>query len=437
MYWNRGFKRIKNCKKSSRLKMKKNIKLKPYNSFGKEEEKAVIKVIRSRKLSDFLARYGKNFLGGKNVKKFEIQCSKYFKTKYAIAVNSWTSGLVAAAGAIDLNPGDEVIVTPNTMSATIASILHWGAIPVFCDIEDKYFNIDHKLITKLISKKTKAIFVVDIYGHPCNYEKLKKIAKKYKLFLLSDNAQSPGAFYKKTYSSSISDIGGISLNYHKHIHTGEGGVILTNSQELYYRCCLIRNHAEAIVIDDKKIKNYSNLVGHNFRFGEIEAAIGIVQLKKLNTLVKRRQIIAKKISKNLSKYKWLTLPNVEKNCTHSYYIYPLIVNTKKISINRDYILRKFKKLGIEGITKGYLPSNLLPIFSKKIAFGNKKYPWSLNNKKYKYSKGTCPVAEKLYFKTLICFEMCRYQLDEADLNKLIKIFCKTFDEIDANFKRIN
>lgn len=417
--------------------MKRLINLKPYNSFGKEEEKAVIKVIRSRKLSDFLARYGKNFLGGKNVKKFEYMCSKYFKSKYAIAVNSWTSGLVAAAGAMDLNPGDEVIVTPNTMSATIASILHWGAIPVFCDIEGEYFNIDHTKLVKLISKKTKAIFVVDIYGHPCEYDKLNKIAKKFNLFLLSDNAQSPGAFYKKKNSSSISDIGGISLNYHKHIHTGEGGVILTNNKELYYRCCLIRNHAEAIVVDDKKIKNYSNLVGHNFRFGEIEAAMGIAQLKKLNRLVKRRQNIAKKLNNKLAQYEWLILPKVAKYCTHSYYIYPLIINTRKISINRDQILNKFKKLGIEGISRGYLPSNLLPMFSKKIAFGNKKYPWSLNKKKYKYKIGTCPIAENLYFNSLICFEMCRYQLDERDLNNLIKIFCKTFDEIDKHFKKIN
>ena len=410
--------------------MNKKLILKPYSSFGKKEENAALSVVKSKKLSDFLARYGKNFKGGKNVKKFEYQCRKFFKTKYAIAVNSWTSGLVAAAGAIDLNPGDEVIVTPNTMSATIASIMHWGAIPVFCDIEKNYFNIDCSKISKLITKKTKAIFVVDIYGHPCNYKEIFKIAKKNKLFVISDNAQSPGAYYYKKFSSSISDIGGISLNYHKHIHTGEGGVILTNNKNLYYRCCLIRNHAEAIISDDKTIKNYSNLVGHNFRFGEIEAAIGIVQLKKLKKLVLRRQYIAKYLTQNLKKYDWLELPKVEKNSTHSYYIYPIIINTKKISVSRDILISKFRKLGLDGMHRGYLPSNLLPMFQKKIAYGNKKFPWSINKaRKYNYKKGTCPVAEELYFNSLICFEMCRYQLDNNDLKKLVNAFNKIFNKV--------
>jgi perosamine synthetase len=416
--------------------MIKKINLQPYNSYGKEEELAALKVIRSRKLSDFLARPGKNFKGGKNVKKFEQQCQKIFKTKYAIAVNSWTSGLIAAAGAIDLNPGDEVIVTPNTMSATISSILHWGAIPVFCDVEDKFFNIDHKKITKLISKKTKAIFVVDIYGHPCNYKEIFSIAKKNKLYVVSDNAQSPGAYYNKKLSSSISDIGGISLNYHKHIHTGEGGVIFTNDKNLYYRCCLIRNHAEAIIASDNKIKNYSNLVGHNFRFGEIEAALGLVQLKKLKKKVARRQYIANYLNKNLRKYEWLRLPKVEKNCTHSYYIYPIVLDTQKVKGERDFIINQFKKINIEGITRGYLPSNLLPVFLKKIAFGKKNYPWSMNkNKKYIYKKGTCPIAEDLYFNSLICFEMCRFQLDNNDLIKFTKVFTKILDLVDFKYKK--
>ena len=415
--------------------MNKRINLKSYNTYGKDEEQAALKVLKSRKLSNYLAKYGKNFMGGKNVIKFENHCKKFFKTKYAIAVNSWTSGLVAAAGAINLNPGDEVIVTPNTMSATIAAILHWGAIPIFCDIEDVYFNIDPKKISKLITKRTKAIFVVDIYGHPCDYKEIIKIAKNHKIFVVSDNAQSPGAYYYKRYSSSIADIGGISLNYHKHIHTGEGGVILTNNKNLYYRCCLIRNHAEAIVYDDKKIKNISNLVGYNFRFGEIEAAIGMVQLKKLKKLVLRRQYIAKILTQNLKRYDWIKLPSVEKNSTHSFYIYPIILNIKKIKISRDSLIEKIKKFGLKGIHSGYLPSNLLPMFKKKNVFGYKKFPWSINKSiKYNYKKGTCPVAEKLYFDSLICFEMCRYQLDNYDLKNLVIFLRKIFDDVEKNYK---
>ena len=413
----------------------KKIYLKPYNTYGLEEEKAALKVIKKKKLSDFLANHGTKFKGGINVKKFEKKCTSLFKTKYAITVNSWTSGLVVAAGAININPGDEVIVTPNTMSATIAAILHWGGIPIFCDIEKNFFNIDPDKISSLITNKTKAIFVVDIYGHPCEYNKIIKIAKKNNLWVVSDNAQSPGAKYKRKYSATIADIGGISLNYHKHIHTGEGGVIFTNNKALYERCCLIRNHAEIVIYEKKRVKNISNLIGHNFRFGEIESAIGCVQIKKLKKSVLRRQVIATKLNRALKKYKWLQMPKVSKNSTHAYYVYPLVIKTNQISISRDDIILLLKKAGIDCVSRGYLPANLLPLFTRKVAFGNKKYPWSLNKKrKYLYKKGICPVAENLYFKELLSFEMCCYQLNDKDLNKLIKAFTNVFNFVDMKHK---
>ena len=224
-----------------------NYKIKKYNPIGKEELKAAQSVIRSGVLSDFIAKDGKNFLGGKNVKKFENNIKKYFNTNYAITVNSWTSGLIAAFGSIGLEPGDEVILPTWTMSACAMSILNWNAIPVFVDIEKDTFNIDPNLIEKKISKKTKAILAVDIFGHPANYKSIFSIAKKYNLKVISDSAQSIGAKYNNRFSGTFADIGGFSLNCHKHINTGEGGILLTNNKDTAEKLRLIRNHAESSV----------------------------------------------------------------------------------------------------------------------------------------------------------------------------------------------
>ena len=175
-------------------------KFKRYNSIGKEEIIAANKVLKTGILSDFIAGNNSKFLGGSKVKEFEKYCAKYFKVKYAVTVNSWTSGLVCAVGAIDIEPGDEVIVTPWTMPATATAIIHWNAIPVFADIDKDTFNISPKSIIKNISKKTKAIIAVDIFGQSAEIDKIMKIAKKYNLKVISDSAQAIGTLNKGRFS---------------------------------------------------------------------------------------------------------------------------------------------------------------------------------------------------------------------------------------------
>ena len=159
--------------------------------------------------------------------------------KHAITVNSWTSGLIAAVGALSIEPGDEIIVSPWTMCASATAILHWNAIPVFADIEGDTFCLDPVSVEKKINSKTKAIMSIDIAGQSANMDALKNIAKKYNLKIISDTAQAPGALYKGKLAGTLGDVGGISLNYHKHIHTGEGGVLFTNddliAEKLYDR----------------------------------------------------------------------------------------------------------------------------------------------------------------------------------------------------------
>ena len=252
-----------------------------YNPIGVEEVEAAKKVVESGILSGFVACSGDEFYGGPKVREFEDRCQKYFGVEFAVTVNSWTSGLIASIGAIGIEPGDEVIVTPWTMSATASAILHWNGIPVFSDIEGETFNLDPKAVEENITPYTKAIVVADIFGHPADTDKLMAVAEKNNLLVVCDSAQAPGAMYKGNYAGTLCHVGGFSLNYHKHIHTGEGGIVVTNDVKIADRVQLIRNHAEAVV-EDRGIQDISNLIGFNFRLGEIEAAIGIEQLEKLN-----------------------------------------------------------------------------------------------------------------------------------------------------------
>lgn len=406
---------------------------KKYNSIGKDELKAAIKVIKSGNLSNFLGSLSKEFNGGPKVREFEKKCAKFYKVKHAVTVNSWTSGLICAVGSLNIAPGDEIILPPWTMSACATAILNWNAIPVFADIETNTYNIDINDVKKKISKRTKAILAVDIFGHPCDINELKKISKKNNIKLITDSAQSPYSFYKKKNAATLSDIGGISLNYHKHIHTGEGGVIFTNSDKIAYRLKLIRNHAESVVNFNDKKKLY-NLIGYNFRLGEIESAIGIEQLKKLKTVVKKKQEIAKILNKGLSEIPGLILPKVKKNFTHSYYVYAINLDLNIIKYSRSHIIKKLQSKGIQGLSAGYTCLHLLPMFKNKIAYGTKGFPWIISNnfKKNLYSEGSCPNAEYLHNKSLIKFEICLYDLNFKDLEFIINSFKEVWKELKIN-----
>ena len=399
-----------------------------FNTYNIKETKAALKVIKSGKLSSFLGNQEQGLKGGKYVEKFEKKIQSFFKVKYAITVNSWTSGLVCAIGAIGVEPGDEVIVPTWTMSACAAAVLHWNAIPVFADIEEDTFCICPKSIKKKISNRTKAIIVVDIFGHPANYQEIKKIAKKYHLKIICDAAQSPGSKYFGKFSGTTGHIGGFSFNYHKHIHTGEGGAIVTNSKIYAKKMKLIRNHAEAVVLDDSKTSDLVNMLGHNFRMGEIEAAIGIQQLAKLNIIIKKRQYIAKLLINKLSKLKYIRLPVIKKNCTHVFYVFSIVLDNK-IMGKRDVIISLLNKYGLKKIGKGYQNLHLQPIYQKKICYGKKNFPWSLTKNKINYKKGICPNAEKLHSKSFLSFGISFYDLNKQDVHNIFMIFKKTWDKI--------
>jgi dTDP-4-amino-4,6-dideoxygalactose transaminase len=403
-----------------------------YNPIGLEEVEAAKQVVESGVLSKFLGCWDPDFFGGPKVQEFERKCEAHFGVKHAITVNSWTSGLIAAVGAVGIEPGDEVIVPPFTMCASATAILHWNAIPVFADIDPETFCLDPKSVEANISPYTKAIMAVDIFGHSADMESLMAIAAKHNLKVITDAAQAPGAFYKGKHAGTLSHVGGYSLNYHKHIHTGEGGILVTDDDEIADRLRLIRNHAEAVV-GDKGATNLANMVGYNFRLGEIECAIGIAQLDKLARLVADRQHIADRLTQGLTGLTGLRTPVVEPNCTHAYYVYSIVLDIEKLGVSRQRIVDALVAEGVDGIGGGYVNVHLLPMYQQKIAYGSRGFPWTseLCKREIDYGKGICPVAEDLHDSTFVGFPMCLHDLSDVDADLIVTAFRKVWDNMEA------
>ena len=396
-----------------------------FNTYGDDEIKAVSDVVKSTILSDYLGEAGSGFLGGKKVREFESEWSQNFFIENSIAVNSATSGLVCALGALQLNPGDEVIVTPWTMSATAASILVWNAIPVFVDIEDERFGLDPIKVKSMINEKTKAIVVANIFGVASKLDRLIEIAKENNLFLIEDNSQAIGSFYKGKFTGCVGDIGVFSLNYHKHIHTGEGGVCVTNNNDLAYKMRLIRNHGEAVIGENNDF--IGGILGFNFRMGEIEAALGIVQLKKLQSIIRERQNNAAILDDALFDYSFLRLPYNTKEITNVYYAYPMVLNTNMI--NRQELYNALVAEGVPGLALAYTQLHKLKVFQQKAVYGSSNFPWSLNSdKKYDYSEGAFPVVKRLNSSEYLNFAIGLINLKEKDCIQIAKAFKKVLNE---------
>jgi len=405
--------------------------LEPFNSIGEGEVQAATAVIRTGVLSAYIGASGEGFMGGTQVRAFEAQAAKYFGVKHAIAVNSWTSGLITAVGAIGIEPGDEIITTPWTMAATATAILHWNGIPVFADIDSLSFNIDPISVEKLISPRTRAIMAVDIFGQSADMQALRTIAERHGLKLISDTAQSPGARYFDKYAGTLADIGGYSLNYHKHIHCGEGGILVTEDDRLANRLRLIRNHAEAVIQIDEPAE-LCNMLGYNFRMGEIEAAIASVQLTKLDDRVSSRQCAAGGLSHGLKELSGLITPMVSEGCTHAYYMYGMILDLAALEVPRQQLLHALHAEGVPGLMAGYQNLHLLPLFQKKIAYGTKGFPWKSPycSREIDYSPGICPVAEDLHAR-LVCINLCMYEYNPADIELIVAAFKKVWANLGA------
>ena len=272
---------------------------------------------------------------------------------------------------------------------------------------------------------------VDIFGRSANIADINEIARKYNLRVICDSAQAPGAVVEGGFAGTLGDIGGISLNYHKHIHTGEGGVIFTNDDDLANRMMLIRNHGE-VVAENLGIKKIENLIGFNFRLGELESAIGREQLKKLPALISSRQAAAMQLDRGLRDLEGLKLPSTPAGSTHVYYVYGMVLSGKALRSGRQNIIRALEAEGVEGIASGYQNLHLLPVYQKKIAFGEDGFPWNTSAEaaKIDYSKGVCPTAEKLHDFSFLGLNLCKFEYSEAEVTLVIEAFQKVWANLD-------
>lgn len=388
-----------------------------YSSIGPEEAQAVRRVFDGGSLSSFYGSWGAQFLGGEFVQAFERAWAARFDVPHAVSVNSATSGLFAAMGAIGVGPGDEVIVPPYTMSATVMAPLIYGGIPVFADIDPETFCLDPRAVRAAITPRTKAILAVNLFGHPAPLAELASLATAHGLALIEDNAQGPLAAEGGRYAGTVGDIGVFSLNYHKHIHCGEGGVCVTRDPQLALRLQAIRNHAENIV-EDVDVGGLANMVGFNYRLTEMSAAVGIEQLRKVDREVGYREHIAQRLSAGLCELEGLTVPQVREGCRHVYYVWALRVDEKALGIARADFSRALTAEGFPHFTGYVKPLYLLPLFQKRIAIGREGWPFTLTERQY--AKGLCAVAERMHEHEFIGFETCGYALDDATIDRLIE-----------------
>lgn len=317
-------------------------------------------LILSNSFSGFLAQPSLEHLGGPAVRKLETEWSQLFKTKYAVTFNSWTSGLVAAIAALGLKKGSEVIVTPWTMSASVSCLVANGLVPVFADIELESFNIDPEDVSRKITKYTSAIMGVDIFGNPCNAPALNKIARDNGLKLVIDAAQTPRAEIGGKRSASYADIAGYSLNRHKHLQVGEGGVAVTDNDIYVERMRLMRNHSE---VTSGSVLNEAVPIGHNWRMGEIEAELAMYQLERFNSHIDHRVGSARNLISLIKDIPGIHLPDVVDSLNHDFYIIGMRIS-ESLATQREWIANALRAEGITNLIIGYEALHRLPSFRK-------------------------------------------------------------------------
>jgi len=354
---------------------------------------------------------------GPIIKKFEKKLSQKLKSKYVLCVSSGSAALHIVAKCLGWKKGDKIISSPITFVSGINSALHCGATPDFVDINESTFNLDpDKLEDKLKKdKKIKAAIITDFAGQPSDWEDLFYLKKKYKINLVNDNCHSLGSKYKKNigYATKYADVSCLSFHPVKHITTGEGGAILTNNTNLYNKCKLYRSHGMTKIISSTKIKNKPwfyemRALGFNYRLSDIHASLGLSQLKKLDKFIEFRKQVAKKYNLLFSKISEINTPYVKLDRTHSYHLYVLNINFKKIKKKKKDLFNLFKRNNIS-LQVHYIPIFLQPYFIKNFNINPKNFPSSM---KFYDQAFSVPIFYGLKNQTI--FKVC----------KLLKFFLK-------------
>jgi dTDP-4-amino-4,6-dideoxygalactose transaminase len=399
-------------------------------NIGMEEKAAAQRVLDTQMLSGYRGNADK-YKGGVEIQALEKAWSEKFGNKHSIAINSCTSALHVACMAIGLKKGDEVIVSPYSMTCSATAPLLCGATPVFADVEKDYFCLDYNSVFSKVTEKTKAIIVVDLFGQPFSRE-LEKFCDNNGIYLIEDAAQAVGSQRSGVYAGSFGHIGCFSFTQGKHLTAGEGGMITTNDENLARKCRLLLNHAEAVVNDlhveeTNLIESFGleSMWGFNMRMTEIQAAIIQEQLKKVDFFIGKRQENAEYLQyKGLNKFYFLKSAPIRTNCTHSYYCQVFLYNQEKAEgIHRDTFINAVKAeltpmRGREDegvrIGNGYIkPLYRMPIFSSDNV-------WDSWNPEF-------PNVEKLWKDELFLHLYLAPPTSRMDLDSIIEAFGKVWE----------
>ncbi len=326
---------------------------KPY--FSKDEEDAVIKTLRSGWVTQ-----------GPKVEEFENLVAKYTGAKYASAVSSATTGLFLSLYALGVDPGDEVIVPSFTFIACANVIVHLGGQPVFVDIDSETYNLSPALVEKKVTKKTKAIIAVDQIGLPCNIKEILKIARRNNIHIVEDAACAIGSKVNGKMVGSLGHLTVFSFHPRKSITTGDGGVIVTNNKSLDKKLKMLRQHGMSVSDvkrhkSNKVIKESYRFVGFNFRMTDLQAAVGVEQMKKLPEILKKRRLLAERYTNAFKNKKNIITPFVPKGFVHNYQSYMIRLNTKKVSVAA--LRQRLLNLGVN-TRFGIMASHLEPAYTK-------------------------------------------------------------------------
>ena len=413
--------------KKGRLQMQQENLIIPYGKqyIDENDIQGVISVLRSDRITQ-----------GPAVEKFEKALAEYCGVKYAVAMNSATSALHAAGVAAGLSTGDEAITSPVTFVASANCVVYCDAKPIFADIDSKTYNIDPKEIENKINSRTKAVIPVHFAGQSCDMESIQKIVRSaenkygHKIYIIEDACHALGSIYKtvKAGSCTYSDMTVMSFHPVKHITTGEGGMVLTNDETLYQKLKKLRSHGivsthEEFINADLAFQPATSVaqpllnpwyyeqidLGYNYRLTDLQSALGLSQLKKLDMFRRRRKEIVSKYNAAFRNAEFVTIPFEDTNCDSNFHLYVLLFDFEKINIDRARFMIKLKSRGIQTQVH-YIPVYFQPYYQKR--FGTKR--------------GDCPNAERYYQK---CLSIPLFPaMSDQDVNKVIKVVTNTTTE---------
>ncbi|MDU6036796.1 MAG: UDP-4-amino-4,6-dideoxy-N-acetyl-beta-L-altrosamine transaminase [Clostridium butyricum] len=348
-----------------------------YLSYGKQyiDEKDIEEVVKVLK-GDYLTT-------GPSIDEFEKKVATYVGAKYGVALSNGTAALHAACYAAGIHDNDEVLVSSITFVASANCVLYCGGKPVFIDINPKTYNIDVDKIEEKITHRTKAIIAVDLTGQPVDMDKIMRIAKKHNLIVIEDAAHALGAEYKNEKVGKLAHMTEFSFHPVKPVTTGEGGIVVTNSKEYYEKIKLFRSHG---ITRDTEIMNknqgpwyYEQIdLGYNYRLTDLQCALGISQMNKIDRFIKRRREIAGIYNEAFKGIEEINIPFEEYFSKSGWHIYVILLELDKLNADRKEIFKALQKENI-GVNVHYMPVYLQPYY-----------------KELGYKKGQCPIAEKVY-----------------------------------------